>query len=217
VRKQGGKPEDLSYFFGASEHRYYDEVTNLIASYIVWLAPKTKPEGESFEVEVNYNPHRLPDNIYAKHHVTIYCRKPKCFFGDETEANCTRIEHIRFLSDSNTSDHPKYIREAAEKKGLKSGNLLHAFAIKECAEKDPDFKKLILPFLPIYFLGARYISQRTLHDQEEFNENVYIGLDLNYADRFRGGRQEPYVEDPLVIWTHLSARGFLNGCHCAFY
>lgn len=217
VRKQGGKPDDLAYFFGASEHRYYDEATNCIASYVVWLTPKTKPKGESFEVEVDYNSHRFPENIYAKYQATIYCRKPKCFFGDETEANCTRIEHIRFLSDRNTTDYPKNIREEAEKKGLKSGNLLHAFAIKERAEKDPDFKKSILPFLPIYFLGARYPSQRILHDGEMCNESVYIGLNLNDGDRYRGGRQEPCVEDPPIIWDYRSARGCLYGGYCAFY
>lgn len=217
VRERGGKPDDVAYFFGASEHRYYEEATNLIASHVLWLTPKTKPKGKSFEVEVSYNFHRLPEKIDAEHGATIYCRKPKYFFGDEMETNCTRIEHIRFLSDRKASDYPKDIRETAEKKGLKSGNLLHAFAIKERAEKDPDFKKSILPFLPIYFLGARYPSQRTLHNQETYNENVYIGLNLNYADRFHEGRQEPCVEDPPIIWDYRSARGCLYSGHCAFY
>ena len=217
VCERGGKPEDVARFFKASGHRYYEEATNLIASHVVWLTPKTKPKGKSFEVEVSYNPHRIPEKIDAKYSTTIYSRKIKCFFGEETEANCTRVEHIRFLYDRKNSDHPKDIREAAERKGLKSGNLLHAFAIKERAENDPDFKKLILLFLPIYFLGARYRSERILRNQETYNQTVYIGLDLYDKDRFHGGRQEPRVEDPPIIWDHLSARDFVCGRYCAFY
>lgn len=217
VCERGGKPEDVARFFKAYGHRYYEEVTNLIASNVVWLTPKAKPKGKSFEVEVSYNPHRIPEKIDAKYGTTVYCRKIKCFFGEEVEANCTRAEHIRFLQDRKSSDHPKDIREAAERKGLKSGNLLHAFAIKERAEKDPDFKKSIIPFLPIYFLGARYHSERILHNQETYNQTVYIGLDLDDADRFHAGRQEPRVENPPIIWHHLSARDFVYGRYCAFY
>lgn len=217
VCERGGKPKDVARFFKAYGHRYYEEATNLIASNVVWLTPKVKPKGKSFEVEVSYNPHRLPEKIDAKWGTTIYCGKIKCFFGEEVEANCTRAEHIRFLQNRKSGDHPKDIREAAERKGLKSGNLLHAFAIKERAEKDPDFKKSIIPFLPIYFLGARYYSERILHNQETYNGTVYIGLNLNDADRFREGRQEPRVEDPIIIWDYRFARDGIYSGHCAFY
>ena len=217
VCEQGGKPEDVAHFFKACEHTYYEQVTDLIAKNAVWLTPKMKPKGKSFEVEVSYNPDSLPEKVDSGHGQTIFCKKPKYLSGDKTEVSCTRIEHMRFLPTMKTDRHSKDVRERAEKSGLKSGNILHAFAIKERAEKDPDFKKTILPFLPIYFLGARYHSQRIIDNKEIYRQTVYIGLDLNFSDRYHGGREEPRMENPPIVWRYQSARVSFCKCHCAFY
>lgn len=211
VQEQGGKPEDLAHFFASQEHRYYEEVTNTIASNTIWLTPKPKLNPEDTEIVVDYNPYSFDEEIHTdENRVTIKCRILK-YFSPKIDIECTRQEHLH-LQCIEGGDYPKRIRESGEKNGLKACTIFHAFAIKKRADTDVEFRRKISPFLPIRFLGAAHQARW----KDGGHVKVYIALDMRYSDRYPSANR-PRVEDPPIAWSFNALQGHICRGSAAFY
>jgi len=206
----GGRSNDLNHFFGSNRDRFYEEVVNRIASRIIWLTTKEKQEAKSFEVEVDYNPNSVVQKIDDDNYI-IYCGKPK-YFDTEIGIRSTCVEHIQLRSiDTQQAQAPKNIRASVGGQGFRTCTILHAFSIKRRAEMDPIFKKKILPFLPIYFIGAVYPCERltTFFGGKVRKHNVYVSLCSNTSNTL--------VEEPSIIWCFPKTQGYLHTGHVALY
>ncbi len=212
VCEMGGREDDLAHFFGAQEHRYYEEAVSTIASNITWLTPRLKPVGESFEVEVNYHPNQIPEEITPYPGVKVFCRKGKYFDG-EMDGGIVRKENIIFQPLSR-DEYPKRIRAVAKTQGLKACTILHALAIKKLAEMDSSFMTRILPFMPIHFIGAVYPGMCSYMTRPGgYKLNSYLHLEVGAEVR----QQNRPLNNVPIILGHNKAAGHLYSGSIAFY
>lgn len=208
----GGNEGHLTHFFGSTEHRYYEEAVSTIASNIIWLTPRPKPVGESFEVEVNYHPNQIPEEITPYPGVKVFCRKGK-YFDVEMDGGIVRKESITFQPLSR-DEYPKRIRAVAKTQGLKTCTILHALAIKKLAEMDSSFMTRILPFMPINFIGAVYPGVCSYMTRPGgYKLNSYLRLEVGGEVR----QQHRPLNNVPIILGHNKAAGHLYSGSIAFY